>query len=69
MDKVNETINNPPAPGSEFGGSSSGTGGLGSMMNSMHQEELVRLLSSSGGNANQLQQLQSILQSQLRQGT
>jgi 26S proteasome regulatory subunit N13 len=38
------------------------------MMNGMNQEELMRLLSTSGGNRNQLQQIQSILQSQLRQG-
>jgi len=68
MDKVNESINNPPAPGSDFGSGSTGGSGLSSMMNGMNQEELMRLLSSSGGNANQLQQIQSILQSQLRQG-
>merc|ERR1712130_998610 len=67
MEKVNEAINNPPAPGSEgFGGSSSGGNGIQNMMNGLNQEDVMRLLSSSGGNASQLQQIQSILQSQVQ---
>ena len=64
---MNEAINNPPAPGSEgFGGSSSGGNGIQNMMNGLNQEDVMRLLSSSGGNASQLQQIQSILQSQVQ---
>ena len=39
------------------------------MLNGLNQEEVMRLLSSSGGNSSQLQQIQSILQSQIRQGS
>jgi len=66
MEKVNESINNPPAPGSDFGGSGSAGNAINSMMNGLNQEEVMRLLSSSGGNPSQLQQIQSILQSQIR---